>query len=92
MEKYEILKKLVNFNTIKDKENAGILNYIESILLQYGFETEYKNKVLVMTNDKNAKLGLGPITGHEVNEHITIASYEKLVIQYKDLIEKFCLK
>ena len=75
MEKYEILKKLVSFNTINDKEKA---NYITEASFIKGTEAII--------------LGLGPITGHEVNEHITIASYEKLVIQYKDLIEKFCLK
>ena len=57
MEKYEILKNLIKFNTIKDKENENILNYIEKVLLEKGFITEYKNKVLVMSNDKNAQLG-----------------------------------
>ena len=35
-------------------------------------------------------LGVGPITAHEVNEHITEESYKKLVEQYKDLINKIC--
>ncbi|MBQ3415199.1 MAG: M20/M25/M40 family metallo-hydrolase [Clostridia bacterium] len=34
-------------------------------------------------------LGVGPVTAHEVNEHIEIKSYEKLKKQYKQLIEKF---
>ena len=57
MEEYEILKKLVGFNTIKDKENKEILDYIESILLKKGFSTEFKDKVLIMSNNENAKLG-----------------------------------
>lgn len=57
MKTYEILKKLVSFNTIEDKENTKILNYIEEVLLQYGFKTEYKNKVLIMSNDNEANLG-----------------------------------
>ena len=35
-------------------------------------------------------LGVGPITAHEVNEHITTESYDKLVEQYKKIILKVC--
>lgn len=35
-------------------------------------------------------LGPGPVIPHEVNEHITTESYNKLVEQYKDLIKKVC--
>lgn len=38
----EILKDLVAFNTIKDKENKKIIEYIESILNPIGFRTEKK--------------------------------------------------
>ena len=41
---YKILKDLVSFNTIKDKENKEIINYIENYLKQYNFKTEYKGK------------------------------------------------
>ena len=34
MEQFEILKDLVEFNTIKDKENKQIINYISNIDLQ----------------------------------------------------------
>ena len=57
MKKYEILEKLVRFNTIKDKENHEIMDYLEKILLEKGFNTEFKDSVLIMSNDKNAKLG-----------------------------------
>ena len=36
-------------------------------------------------------LGVGPVTAHEINEHITVKSYEKLVEQYKNIIEKVCI-
>ncbi len=39
---------------------------------------------------KRIILGTGPITAHEVNEYITEESYNKLVDQYKKLIEKVC--
>ena len=37
MDEASILKDLVKFNTIKDKENVEILNYVESILKEMGF-------------------------------------------------------
>lgn len=33
-------------------------------------------------------LGAGPVTAHEVDEHITEESYKKLVEQYKEIIKK----
>ena len=40
MELIEILKKLISFNTIKDKENDLINNFIEEYLQNLGFETQ----------------------------------------------------
>ena len=37
-------------------------------------------------------LGAGPVTAHEVDEHITIQSLNKLVEQYKDIINEVCIK
>ena len=53
MGKYNILKDLVKFNTIKDKENDKIINYIENILKSIGFNTDYKGKYLIMSYGKN---------------------------------------
>ena len=55
MGKYKILEDLVKFNTIKDKENKGIINYIEKYLLKFGFKTEKKEKYLVMSIGKNPR-------------------------------------
>ena len=57
MEKYQTLKDLVKFNTINDKENEQILNYIEAKLKKLGFKTECKTKVLIMSIGENPKLG-----------------------------------
>ena len=57
MKEYKILKDLVSFNTIKDKENNKIINYIEKYLKNFGFNTEYKTKNLVMSIGKNPKIG-----------------------------------
>lgn len=57
MNKYEILKDLVNFNTVRDKENSNIIEYIENILKQKGFVTEYKGKNLIMRYGNKPTLG-----------------------------------
>lgn len=57
MEDFRILKDIVKFNTIKDKDNKEIMNYIENYLLKLGFKTESKSKNLVMSIGENARLG-----------------------------------
>ena len=57
MEKYQILKDLVGFNTIKDKENHQIINYLEGYLKERGFKTEYKDKNLIMSYGENPSVG-----------------------------------
>lgn len=53
----EILKDLIAFNTVKDKENSEIMNYIEEILINKGFKTDYKSKCLVMSIKDKCNLG-----------------------------------
>ena len=43
----EVLENLVKFNTIKDKENKEILDYIENTLISMGFKTEKRDKFLI---------------------------------------------
>lgn len=57
MKEYKILKDLIKFNTIKDKENSNIINYLEEFLSKFNFKTEYKDKCLVMSIGKDQKLG-----------------------------------
>ena len=57
MEDFKILKDLIKFNTIKDKENKKIIDYIEKILLEKGLKTKYKGKYLIMSTNQEAKLG-----------------------------------
>lgn len=53
----EILRKLVKFNTIKDKQNKEILDYIQNYLENLGFSLEKRKKYIVMSYGKNPKLG-----------------------------------
>ena len=39
MKDYRVLKELVIFNTIRDKENKEIVNFIELYLKKLGFES-----------------------------------------------------
>ena len=48
MDEISILKDLVKFNTIKDKDNVEILNYIEATLQSMGFTTWHHSNKLVM--------------------------------------------
>lgn len=57
MDSKNILKDLVSFNTINDKENNEIINYIENYLQKLGFKTEYKSKCLVMSNKEECDIG-----------------------------------
>lgn len=54
---YEILKKLVEFDTIKDKENAKLFEFVEKYLQLYGFKTLQKSKNLVMSIGDDSRLG-----------------------------------
>lgn len=60
----DILEKLVGFNTIKDKENSKIINYIESFLLDYDFKTIKKDKYLIMESNFGEKDTLLGFLGH----------------------------
>ena len=53
----KILKDLVGFNTIKDRQNKEILDYIQSYLENLEFTVEKRKKYLVMSYGKNPKLG-----------------------------------
>ena len=57
MEQYKILKDLISFNTIGDKENSKIIEYIENYLTKLGFKKEHKSKYLIMSIGENPKIG-----------------------------------
>lgn len=57
MQTFKILEDLVKFNTIQDKENKEIIDYIEKILLKKGLKTQHKGKNLIMSTEKESKLG-----------------------------------
>lgn len=57
MEIKEILEKLVAINTVADKDNNKLFDFVESFLKELGFITEKKEKYLIMRYGDNPKLG-----------------------------------
>ena len=57
MNSKEILKKLISYNTVNDRENKDIINYIEQYLKEFEFKTEYKSNCLVMSNSDDCNVG-----------------------------------
>lgn len=52
-----VLQALLKFNTINDKDNKKILDYIENTLKIIGFRTEKRDKFLIMSNKDSTNLG-----------------------------------
>ena len=98
------LAKNSHIKLIKDKieelakkyiANVNIIETIEPFLDKIDFinsvETaNFMTEASFVSNVKRIILGAGPVTAHEVNEHISKESYNKLVKQYQDLIYKVC--
>ena len=82
MENYKILKDLVKFNSIKDKENKEILDYIEKYLLNLNFKTEHKDKNLIMSIGSEYKIGF---LGHtDTVEYIDGWNYNPFKLTQKE--------
>ena len=100
---FRIIKKehidIINNKVIElaEKYKADIenLDLIEPFLDNLGDIVEtrtanYMTEASMVKDSKRIILGPGPVTAHEVNEHITEESYKKLINQYKELIYKIC--
>ena len=57
MSEIDLLKALVKYNTVEDKENQKILAYIEEYLKLLGFTIQKKEKYLIMSIGKKPILG-----------------------------------
>lgn len=53
----EILKKLVSYNTIRDKQNKEIMDFIEEYLSNYNFKTKRIKKCLIAYNSLKPNIG-----------------------------------
>lgn len=78
IEAKEVLENLVKYNTIKDKENKEILDYLENTLKLLGFQTEKRGKILIMASQKEVALGF---LGHtDTVEYTEGWEYEKFCV------------
>jgi len=92
------IEKIENkIDELVGKYNAKkkVIDIIEPFVDQIEFldkikTTNFMTEASKVNGAKRMILGTGPVTAHEVNEHISIESYEKLIQQYKDLIYKIC--
>lgn len=81
----DILEKLVGFNTIKDKENKEIIDFIESFLSSQDFKTIVKDKYLIMeSNFGNEEYGIGFIGHTDTVEFIGEWKYDPFKLTKED--------
>ena len=91
----EKITKKVEELANKYKAEINIIELIEPFIDNIDFIKETKTanfmtEASMISGAKRMILGTGPITAHEVNEHISVDSYEKLVQQYEKIIYKIC--
>lgn len=94
-EHIKIIKEKIEDLTEKYECNVKIVEEIEPFINKSGFINEIKTanfitEASLVKNSSRIILGTGPVTAHEVNEHITEESYKKLIEQYEELIIKVC--
>ena len=89
-----IINKKIKELSYKYNCDVIILNSIEPFMNNSKVENIKTSDYITEASFVNCKnkiiLGAGPITSHEVNEHITEESYNKLIKQYKDIIIREC--
>lgn len=77
-----VLDNLVKFNTISDKENVKILDYIQNTMNSIGFKTEKRDKILIMSNKNETPIGF---LGHTDTVEFTDGwKYEKFALTKVD--------
>lgn len=95
-EHIDIINNKIDELIKKYNADKTVIDIIESFVDKIDFlnntkTTNFMTEASKVPNSKRIILGTGPVTAHEVNEHISIQSYEKLIEQYKDLIYKICV-
>jgi len=85
MKPEEILAKLVEFDTVADKQNSQILQFVTEYLDDYGFTTRQIGQNLVAERGQNARIGFSshtdtvPVTsGWQTNPFVLTTDGDKL--------------
>lgn len=95
VEHIEKIKKKIEELALKYNSEINIIEQIEPFVDKIEFlgkpkTTNFMTEASKISNSKRIILGVGPVTAHEVNEKISVNSYNKLIEQYKELIYKIC--
>lgn len=85
--------EMINNLQKKYKFNYKILNDIKPFIteIEKSKTTNFITEASFIQSKNRYILGTGPINAHEANEYITIESLDKLVEQYKQIIDELCL-
>ena len=81
-DKYEV-------NVITDVDIKPFDNTVEFI--EEKKTANFMTEASFMSNTKKIILGPGPVTAHEVDEHVTVESLRECVEQYKQIINEVCM-
>ncbi len=89
------IKIIETINSLQEKYKFTyqIINDIKPFIAESGKSktTNFITEASCIQSQNRCILGTGPINPHVANEYITIESLDKLVEQYKQAINKFCL-
>ncbi len=94
-EHMQMIKDKINELAQKYGATVNLLDSAEPFADQIDFlkeakTTNFMTEAARIKDSKRMILGVGPVTAHEVNENISIESYNKLIEQYMDLIYNIC--
>lgn len=89
-QKYNCITETLNNVLPKINENEKDISFIQSITGKKPKGANYVTEGNFLDKNNIMILGPGPVTAHQVNEHISIASYNKTIKLYKKIIEYYC--
>jgi len=88
--KYDAEYELITDVYPSNNESSENIKIIEDILKKKTTGVNYVTEGNFLENKNIFIIGPGPITAHEINEHISIESYKKTVESYKEIIKSIC--
>ena len=88
--KYNCQIEVINDVKPKNTRNKKSIEIIERILNEKTTGVNYTTEGNFIEGRNVFMIGPGPITGHEIDEHISVKSYRKARESYTDIINNFC--
>ena len=90
LEKYDCNMEIITNVYPNNNNDSKNVKYIENITGNKAVGFNYVTEGNFLENKNVVILGPGPVTAHEVNEHISISSYTSTIDLYKKIIYNFC--